>query len=106
MDATEVRRILEERWPGLPGEKRMVVSICELSAPATISAEMLIRIAEGITLTHQASTPEDDDAHYLAQSPFDGKWYTFAVGIYTGGFPDSPSSVDDERPEGFVSHED
>lgn len=101
MEKSRIRTILERIWPGLPGEKGLVATICELSAPADILEEELVSKAMKMGFSFKPSTPSDDDVYWLEQSPFDGKWYTFASLFCSGGFPISPVYIDDEYPNRF-----
>jgi hypothetical protein len=93
--------MLEKHWPGLPGDCGMKASVCELSAPGDIAEEELIKGADRISFEFKASTPSDDDVYWLTQSPFNGRWYTFASSFCSGGYPSSPVYDDAERPARF-----
>ena len=100
MDKTEIRALLNELWPSLPGRKGMAAKICELSAPPDVTKDELLAGAKKIDFEHKASTPSDDDEYWLAQSPFDQKLYTFAS-LFCAGWPIDPVYIDNNRPERF-----
>jgi len=68
------------------GMRAMVASMC----PMDLSEADLIAGIRAITFDHTPSSAEDDDEHWVAQSPFDGKYYHFAA---------SPAAAWPTRPE-------
>lgn len=101
MDEKRIRTILEQLWPGIPMEKSMVLAMCLHGASVDTSKEALVAAAKEISFEFKPSTPSDDDAYWLARSPFDGKWYTFAALGAGGGWPQTPVYIDDDRPPRF-----
>jgi hypothetical protein len=75
----------------------MVAAICRLSAPTDITKETLILGATTITFSHKPPTPYRSDEYWLAQSPFNDRWYLFAA-IAEEDFPTVPTGVFDTPP--------
>lgn len=99
---SRIRAIFEKHWPGLPGDWGMVLDVCESSAPDDVTEEELVSKAKQIGFEFKASMPWDDDVYWLTQSPFNGRWYTFAQSFCSGGgYPSRHVYDDAERPARF-----
>ena len=66
----------------------------------TAPGELRNRLSQ-VRFEHRASTPSDDDEYWLAQSPFDQRFYLFASCAQGGGWPTSPVDLRDVRPAWF-----
>ncbi|QQS60827.1 MAG: hypothetical protein IPN70_02960 [Candidatus Moraniibacteriota bacterium] len=97
----DVLEILDKLWPGLPDKKRMIASICQLSAPEDITEEDLIRGAESIEFSYRPYNTYDDDCYWLAQSPFNKKWYLFVACFVCSYLPSRPAYEEEEYPMWF-----
>jgi hypothetical protein len=95
---TELLEIIGESSRETPGLHVAISSMIPEAALESIGEDELHTKISRIRLEHRASTPYDDDEYWLAQSPFDGKWYLFAS-LPCAGWPTSPVRVYDERPE-------
>jgi hypothetical protein len=97
---TELLEIIGESSRETAGLHIAISSMIPEEMLASISLDTLRAKISRIRLEHRASTPYDDDEYWLAQSPFDGKWYLFAS-LPCAGWPTSPVEVSGERPEFF-----
>lgn len=79
----------------------MVASLCPLEQLVETTPDQLQEMLSSICFEHKVSTPTDDDEYWLAQSPFNHKFYVFASCAFGGGWPTSPVYVLDERPAWF-----
>lgn len=79
----------------------MVAELCSLAKLAKTEPDELREKLSQIRFEHKPSTPADDDEYWLAQSPFDKRFYVFASCAFGGNWPASPAYVFDERPAWF-----
>lgn len=92
-----------------PGPEKSTVRMVACLVPRsdlakTAPSELRSRLSR-IRFEHKASTPSDDDEYWLAQSPFDKRFYLFASCALGGGWPTSPVNVLDARPAWFDEEE-
>ena len=96
MNDTEIKKIIAE-YSYLPETYwGMVRCMC----PGNVTRSELIEGIREITFHRRASTYYDDDTYWLAQSPFDKRWYLFVSGMGSP-MPSKVSSIESERPRWF-----
>lgn len=79
----------------------MVAALCPLEEIAGMPDDVLRGKLQQIRFEHRRSTPWDDDKYWMAQSPFDGRYYVFALLNIVSGPPGPPVYVLDRRPAWF-----
>jgi len=97
MNPKEIAIAAEELF----GDDVMKKTVCMRSVPSSVAKEEFMKKARFIDFEEKKSTPWDDDIYWLCQSPFDDKWYLFAQFHGSPGYPSTPASITDERPEVF-----
>ncbi|MFZ0960356.1 MAG: hypothetical protein WAO35_05585 [Terriglobia bacterium] len=88
-------------FPGSPSYTiAMLAALCPRESVSGTSPDELRRKLAKVSFEHKASTPYDDDEYWLAQGPFDGKFYVFAS-MPGAGWPYDPVYVLEARPAWF-----
>lgn len=100
MERSDLMAIIARERPAEPDRHGMIASLCPDSYLATAKADDLKAKIQTVSFLHKASTPDDDDEYWAAQSPFDGRWYLFASGM-GGAMPTEPVRVSNNRPSVF-----
>ena len=88
-----VMALIQEHSLVHPSYRRMVLSMC----PLYLKEAELIAGIKAIVLEHTPSSVGDDDEHWVAKSPFDGKYYHFA-GSNICRYPTTPTEITDSPP--------
>ena len=76
--------------------RKAVVSIC----PQYALKPVLIEGIKRVVFEHRPAIYSNDDEYWLAQSPFNGKWYVFVANDFVQ-MPERPVFVEDTRPIWF-----
>lgn len=100
MTEPEIKKLIEKHSSVVPGMRKMVADICQPSIIGEISESELIEKIQLIVFEHKASTPSDDDEYWTVQSPFNGKWHTFAA-FFGSSYPTKSVWITDSKPELF-----
>lgn len=79
----------------------MVAALCPLDQVADMPDDLLREKLRQINFECRQSKPWDDDDYWMAQSPFDGRHYIFALLNIVSGPPGPPVYVLDQRPAWF-----
>lgn len=88
-----VMALIKEHSPVHPTHRRMVLSMC----PLDLGEASLVAGIKAITLEHTPTSGGDDDEHWVALSPFDGKYYHFA-GSNVCRYPTKLCEITDSPP--------
>lgn len=86
MDQATIASVVGQLPFANDGDRRAVVLICELTAPADITPDVLLAAARGIVITFRSTRSWDDDCYWCGQSPFNHKWYVFAQDFRASAF--------------------
>ena len=80
---------------------RMLMSVIPCDLLNKLPASEIASKLSTICWEHKSSSPFDDDEYWMAHSPFDNKYYTFASQAMGGGWPTEPDYVEKDRPTRF-----
>jgi len=97
----EIKELVRDHAATEVGLFPAIASMCLDDSVNELSSQELGDKINSISFEHKASTPTDDDEYWMAQSPFNGKYYIFASCAQGGGYPSCPSYILDEPPGWF-----